>query len=547
LGLAPGADGTTAWTPPVPLTDQTTYYWRVSARDSNGALTTTPARPFTVNLANPPPMQSLITSPADGSQYPSLNVLLGSRTVPATASDTPHYLFQLDAGEGFGLGGNLLTRSLLHPTTLYGPLVFNTRYNWRVKATAGRAEADWVVGHFRTVVPSNSAPFVPSARNPTFGSWVASSQPTLEVNPTYDIEGDAVHYDFELYSSPQLVTLIAHGSSEMSQWTVPNALTDLGTYWWRYRAVDARGAASTWSPPQFFRIDMGGRQPPSVQVLIPALPAAPVLDNGRKTLTLRWVGTDHAGEANVSLYYATNKNAFSGSPIVEGLHQGAGSQATSYVWDVTDLAPGTYYVYAMIYDAAGVGRSWAPGALVVPVESRTGRIQVLAGGTVTSEQARSFAIQVSLNEAPTSEVRVPVASSSLMDGAVEPASLLFTAQNWSAPQTVTVTARKDCRHNGEQKYWISLGNAQSEDPNFNGLEGGAVAATNQWATTLTCDVDQDCDVDLYDVQMITVSPDQYALGPDDPRDGNHDGLIRAVPDANACRLLCTAPNCAVLP
>ncbi len=60
------------------------------------------------------------------------------------------------------------------------------------------------------------------------------------------------------------------------------------------------------------------------------------------------------------------------------------------------------------------------------------------------------------------------------------------------------------------------------------------------------DLDEDCDVDVNDLNVILAGRNTPATGPDDPRDLDGDGVITVL-DARKCVLLCTRPRCAVEP
>jgi len=66
------------------------------------------------------------------------------------------------------------------------------------------------------------------------------------------------------------------------------------------------------------------------------------------------------------------------------------------------------------------------------------------------------------------------------------------------------------------------------------------ACTSQ---VLTCDVDGDGDIDRIDLSLISRARGQTATGPDDPRDGNGDGVITPA-DVKACIPQCSRASCA---
>ncbi len=482
LGLLPGDNGMTPWKVTPALSNNATYYWRVIARDATGADTSTPARPFTVKVGtNRAPSLARIVTPTVGGEVQSSTVALTVSNAVDPDGDALTYTFELDTEIGFGSGNKRVSGPLSGGNgqtvwTVSG-LLENTRYFWRVNAGDGHTESGWVVGQF-LVNAVNNPPPLPTAKNPDVNAWVSSLQPTLEVSKVLDPEGSAVRYYFELYRYADLSNQVASGSSDNGMWTVPVSLSDKSGYWWRYRAEDQQGVTSDWSALLPFQTNTGGNQLPSIQVFDPSLPTLPDSNAGRKTVTLRWSGTDMESSATVALYYAPNQSSFTGNLIIDGLSQNSGTQAASYVWDVTALAPGAYYVFGIIYDSNGVGRSWAPGSVVIPAVTQTGRVLVQSGSGMTDESGKTWPMNIKLNIAPTSEVKVPIASSNQKEGVVLPAELIFTPQNWSVYQRVTVKGVNDCVRDGNQKYQVTVGKAVTLDPNFIGLSGSTIPLLN---------------------------------------------------------------------
>jgi hypothetical protein len=488
LDLPPGTNGSTSWTVTVALVNHKTYYWKVVAKDALGAMTPSIARPFIVNTTNAAPSAPVILSPAVGGQSTTANTALAIQNSTDADDDPITYVFEIDTVNTFDSGnkrasGPVPQGSGATTSWVATGLVENVRYFWRVKSQDGRAESAWVVGDF-LMNAANDAPPVPTIKNPGDNAWSATQQPLLEVNPVQDPEGDAVRYEFEVYTSAALTSRVANGISSTTSFTVPTPLADRTTHWWRARALDSFDAASAWTVPVALFISTGPYQDPTIQVTAPATPLLPetvaTAGGPRKQVTLRWTGTDVNIEPTVALYYDTTKAGFAGILIVDNLRQAAaGTLPGSYVWDVTDLAPGAYYVYAVIYDAKAAGRAYAAGAVVVPNPADAGQIVVTAGSSLTtSEDGAQTSFSVRLSKAPVADVVVPVVSTAPTEGAATPASLLFTAQNWAANQTVTVKGQNDCLPDGDKPYQVLSGKAVSLDPNYIGLSGAPVSFTN---------------------------------------------------------------------
>lgn len=482
-GLAAAPGGQTSWTASLPLSNHATYYWRVAAVDALGARTVSIARPFVVNTGNTAPTAPAVAQPAPGAQVPSDSVQLTVQNATDAEGDLLTLVFELDTVNTFDSPAKRSSGQLMQSTGsasswLAAGLVENQRYFWRVKAQDGRAESAWAGGDF-LVNRSNDAPPAPSVHNPGSGAWSATQQPTLEANPVVDPESEVVQYQFEVHTDAALTRRVASGSSASVGWTVPQPLADKTTHWWRVRAVDASGAASAWSPAAVLYVSTGPYQAPSIQVTSPSTPIQPTVVGEQRLVTIQWEGTNPNIEPTIALYHSTSQDGFNGSLIVDGIRQPAGTQSGTYTWDASALPVGTHYIHGVIHDARGVGRAWAPGAVVIAPAAPSGAVLVSpASGLVTSEDGGKATVQVRLNSAPTAPVTVPISVSDAREGAVSPASIVFTPQNWSTAVPVTVTGRPDCLKTGVSGHELRVGKLVSLDPQFIGQAAAPIGVTN---------------------------------------------------------------------
>jgi hypothetical protein len=483
--LPPQDGGSSTWTVTQSLTNHATYYWRAVARDALGAQTLTAARPFTVNTGNTAPTAPTLLAPGPQSTQPDTALSI-AHSVDAE-SDLLTYVFEIDTVNSFDSADKRSSGQVIQSAaqstswTVHG-LAENKRYWWRVKAQDGRTESAWVVGEF-LMNAANDAPPAPTVKNPGHGAWVASLNPGLEANPVVDPEGEALRYQFEVFRDESLATKVAEGTSDSTTLIVPTALADKSTHWWHVRAVDAQGAASAWSEPAKVYVSTGPYQDPSIAVTAPATlitPDAVTTPAGvQKQVTIRWEGTDLNIEPTVALYYGSSNSGYAGTLIVDGLRQSAGTQTGSYQWDVSALAPGAYYVYAVIYDARGVGKAYAAGAVVIPNPAPQGSLVVTAAAQLTtSEDGGEASFNVRLARAPVADVTVLLNSSNGREGVVTPASLVFTPQNWSINQAAKVAGRNDCVVDGSRSYQVQLGPVRSLDPDYMGVGAAALSAVN---------------------------------------------------------------------
>ena len=135
-----------------------------------------------------------------------------------------------------------------------------------------------------------------------------------------------------------------------------------------------------------------------------------------------------------------------------------GSSASSY--QVRNLATGTYDFQLRARNSGGDGAAaTAPGVQVTSTVTTGGggapsgpsgpstpsepaRV-VVDPASLTVVEGRSRTYAVDLSARPTGEVTVTIASNATAVVTVNPAALTFTADNWSTPQSVTVTAPQD--------------------------------------------------------------------------------------------------------
>ena len=103
---------------------------------------------------------------------------------------------------------------------------------------------------------------------------------------------------------------------------------------------------------------------------------------------------------------------------------------------------------------------------------------VESGGTSVNESGTTDTFTVVLDAEPTSDVVLTVVSGDTGEATISPASLTFTALNWNAPQTVTVTGVNDALDDGNQVTTITLSvDDANSDNDFDPLADQTVSAT----------------------------------------------------------------------
>ncbi len=99
-------------------------------------------------------------------------------------------------------------------------------------------------------------------------------------------------------------------------------------------------------------------------------------------------------------------------------------------------------------------------------------------GLTTSEAGAQATFTIVLNSPPTADVTIGLTSSDISEGTVGPTTVTFTAVNWNALQTVTVTGVDDPMADGNQSYTIVTAPAVSGDAGYANRDAGNVAVTN---------------------------------------------------------------------
>lgn len=100
-------------------------------------------------------------------------------------------------------------------------------------------------------------------------------------------------------------------------------------------------------------------------------------------------------------------------------------------------------------------------------------------GLTTDEGGGTATFTIVLTTEPNDDVTFSLASSDITEGTVSPASVTFTAGDWSSEQTVTVTGVDDFFDDGEQNFLITVDpDISTADSNYNGRDPDDVSVTN---------------------------------------------------------------------
>ena len=102
-----------------------------------------------------------------------------------------------------------------------------------------------------------------------------------------------------------------------------------------------------------------------------------------------------------------------------------------------------------------------------------------AAGLATSEAGVSATFTLVLTTAPRDTVTIPIRSSSVSEGSVDRAQIIFSSVNWSQPQTVTVRGVDDALLDGDIRYTVITDVATSNDANYSGIDAADVQVLNR--------------------------------------------------------------------
>jgi hypothetical protein len=117
----------------------------------------------------------------------------------------------------------------------------------------------------RATLHVHGAIAAPSVDSPPDGARVPTAHPVLTVNNAASQDGSPLTYTFELFADTALTQRVsgAGGITEgpgRTSWTVPVALAEDGTFFWRARADDGF-SVSSWTPAAWFTVDETNRAP----------------------------------------------------------------------------------------------------------------------------------------------------------------------------------------------------------------------------------------------------------------------------------------------
>jgi hypothetical protein len=224
------------------LTNGTTYYWKVVAKDGKGGTRESAVWSFTT--LNYEPGEITLTAPDDAEP----DVALDANLTWDAPSDQDGDALTYDVYFGTNASPSTIVSSGQTNTTYAPNLTENTTYYWKIVAHDGKGGMGYSPVWSFTTVSSNNPPGAFSLTYPANG---AINIPNIDFLLTWetstDPDGDPVTYDVILSTSANPTTVISLGQTGTS---FGPALLRGYTYYWKVVAKDGNGGtreSETWS------------------------------------------------------------------------------------------------------------------------------------------------------------------------------------------------------------------------------------------------------------------------------------------------------------
>ncbi|MBI3005411.1 MAG: fibronectin type III domain-containing protein [Ignavibacteriales bacterium] len=312
-----------------PLQNETTYYWRVNAKNSSSTSGWSQTWNFTTVPAVPAP--PTLVSPVDGALDVSTNPALSWNTV--TGADS--YRIQLSTDSLFS--STTFDQSGVTATTFNASsLSLSTIYFWRVNAMNAGGSGDWsAVWSFTTVPPP---PDMPTLFSPGNGTNELPTTLTL----TWNAASGAESYRLQVATSTNFTNLVVDQSGIQSTSREVSGLANNKTHYWRVNASNA-GGTSDWSPVwSFTTFD----PPPSAPTLVSPDDGA---TDQPMTLTLSW----SSAESNGTYRLQVSTSSLFTTLLVDD------STLTNTFREITGLSQNTTYYWRVRVTTSGGTSNWS--------------------------------------------------------------------------------------------------------------------------------------------------------------------------------------------
>jgi hypothetical protein len=294
-------------------TDDSTYYWKVLAKDINtsGRWSTQTTWRFYIYVPQAPNPFALVTPENEDTVILHPKLVWNKATDPDPNDVLSYKLF-------WSLDSLTYTDSVTATDTFYTlpGLINDTIYYWKVRVKDRFDLTTWSTEPYRSFRALNVAPASFTLISPTDTTWVSVLTPTLRWHKPYDPDpSDPISYII-YYSLDN--TFATYDSTTATDTTkVLPTLYDDSTYYWNVKAKDSYGATS-WSTPAYWRFHVYYPQQPNTFTLTLPLNNSTSADS---VITFYWRSTtdpDPGDSILYDLYYADNPS-FTGQVVISNL------------------------------------------------------------------------------------------------------------------------------------------------------------------------------------------------------------------------------------
>ncbi len=278
---------------PGALQSGTQYFWKITARDRSGNLTSGPTWSFTTTAANQPPEMPLNPNPPNLQFSVPIDAQVSWQcTDPDGDSISFDVFFGLSNPPPFV--GNQTATSYDPP----GNLNNNAIYYWRITARDNRGgQTQGTVWRFTTAQFGNQPPSQPTNPGPSNGQVDVPLNASVSWEGS-DPENDPLTYDvyFGTSNPPSLI-----GNQSATSYDPPGDLAGGTTYYWQIVAKDNNSHQTQGPIWSFTTISENGP---------PAAPSNPSPPDGQygvaRNVILSWSATDPDGDPlNFDVYFGT--------------------------------------------------------------------------------------------------------------------------------------------------------------------------------------------------------------------------------------------------